>query len=74
MPRVEGLREFLACSAATVLFPTTGWAVPAIRPKAGPVIARVLPEGEGSTGMLGFTGSSPGLERAMRMNRTDSYG
>ena len=59
-------REFLACSAATVLLPGTAWAKPAFRLKAGPVTARLLPEGEAPTRMLGFNGSSPGPELRFR--------
>ncbi len=59
-------REFLASSAATVLLPATGWAAPAFRLTAGPVTARILPDGEGLTPMLGFNGSSPGPELRFR--------
>ena len=59
-------REFLACSAATALLPMTAWAAPAIRLKAEPVTARILPEGEAPTPMLGFNGSSPGPELRFR--------
>ena len=59
-------REFLACSAAAALLPTTAWAAPAFRLKAGPVDARILPEGNGPTRMLGFNGSTPGPELRVR--------
>ena len=59
-------RQFLACSTAMALFPVTGLAAPSIRLKAGPVTARILPEGESLTPMLGFNGSSPGPELRIR--------
>ena len=59
-------REFLIASAASTLLPATGWAVPAFRLKAGPVDARILPEGAGVTPMLGFNGSTPGPELRVR--------
>ena len=59
-------REFLACSAASALLPATARAAPAFRLKAGPVAARILPEGEGLTPMLGFNGSTPGPELRFR--------
>ena len=63
-------REFLAASTAIALIPTTGWAAPAIRLKAAPVTAQILPGGDGLTRMLGFNGSTPGPElRARRGDR-----
>ena len=59
-------REFLACSVAATLLPTIVRAAPAIRLKAEPVTARILPEGEAPTAMLGFNGSSPGPELRFR--------
>ncbi len=59
-------REFIGCSAAAALLPTTAWAAPAIRLKAEPVTARILPDGESLTRMLGFNGSSPGPELRFR--------
>ena len=59
-------RQFLACSAATILLPTTGRAAQAVRLKAAPVTVRILPEGDGSTLLLGFNGSSPGPELRFR--------
>ncbi len=56
-------REFLVALAATALTPATGWAAPAgMRLKAEPVTARLLPDGQGVTRMLGFNGSTPGPE------------
>ena len=56
-------REFLVALAATALAPASGWAAPAgLRLKAEPVTARLLPEGQGVTRMLGFNGSTPGPE------------
>ena len=63
-------RAFLACSAAAILLPAAARAAPAVRLKAGPVTAHILPEGEGTTPMLGFNGSTPGPElRARRGER-----
>ena len=62
-------RAFLLSSAAAVLLPTTGRAAPAFRLEAGPVEARLLPDGNGTTHMLGFNGSTPGPE--LRMRRGD---
>lgn len=59
-------REFLIASTAAVLLPTAGWAAPTIRLRAGPVTARILPEGEGLTPMLGFNGTTPGPELRAR--------
>ncbi len=59
-------RQFLACTAASVLLPATAGAATAFRLKAGPVTARILPESEGLTPMLGFNGSSPGPELRFR--------
>ncbi len=59
-------REFLDCSAATVLVPGTARAKLTFRLKAGPDTARHFPEGEASTRMLGFNGSGPGPELRFR--------
>ena len=59
-------REFLAASTAMALVPTIGWAAPDIRLKAAPLTARILPEGDGLTRMLGFNGSTPGPELRAR--------
>ena len=59
-------REFLIASTAAVLLPTTGWAAPTIRLRAGPVNARILPEPKSLTPMLGFNGSTPGPELRAR--------
>ncbi|MCY4489397.1 MAG: multicopper oxidase domain-containing protein, partial [Deltaproteobacteria bacterium] len=59
-------RQFLACSAASILFPTTGWTTAPLRLKAGPVTARMLPEDDRLTSMLGFNGSTPGPELRVR--------
>ncbi len=62
-------REFLKASAAAVFIPSTARATPVFRLKAGPVDARIMPEGEGVTPMLGFNGSTPGPE--LRVRRGD---
>ena len=59
-------RQFLACTAASALLPAAAWVAPAFLLKAGPVAARILPDGEGLTPMLGFNGSSPGPELRFR--------
>ena len=65
-------REFLLTSAAMVLAPTVSWSKPvhwrkpAIRLRAEPVTARILPEGYGLTRMLGLNGSTPGPEIRIR--------
>ena len=59
-------RDFLTTSAATVVLPPIGWAAPAMRLRAEPVTAQILPEGDGPTRMLGFNGSSPGTELRAR--------
>ena len=59
-------RQFLASSAAMILLPATAWTTAAFRLKAEPVNARILPEGEALTPMLGFNGSSPGPELRVR--------
>ena len=59
-------REFLIASTAAVLLPTTGWAAPTIRLRAGPVNARILPEPKSLTPMLGFNGTTPGPELRAR--------
>ena len=56
-------REFLVALAATALAPASGWAAPSgFRLRAEPVTARLLPDGQGVTRMLGFNGSTPGPE------------
>ena len=62
-------REFLLASAAAVFVPTAAWSAPDFRLKAGPVDARILPEGEGVTPMLGFNGTTPGP--ALRVRQGD---
>ena len=62
-------REFLAASTVIALIPMIGWAAPAIRLKAAPITARILPEGDGLTRILGFNGSAPGPE--LRAHRGD---
>ena len=59
-------REFLAASGALTLIPTAGCAAPAIGLQAAPVTARILPEGDSLTRMLGFNGSTPGPELRAR--------
>ena len=59
-------RKFLISLVAPALLPTTTWAAAAFRLQAGPVDARLLPDGNGMTRMLGFNGSTPGPELRMR--------
>ena len=55
-------RQFLMASAATMLLPGTSRAVSPRRLRAERVTARILPEGNGLTPLLGFNGHSPGPE------------
>ena len=59
-------RQFLACTAASILFPTVGWTTAPLRLRAGPVTAQILPEDNRPTSMLGFNGSTPGPELRVR--------
>ena len=59
-------REFLLSSAAAAAFPASAGAAPATRLRASPVMAQLLPEGEGPTSMLGFNGRTPGPELRIR--------
>jgi len=65
-------RQFLASVSATAILPLRGLAAAAqFTLRAEPVTRRILPEGEGSTAMLGFNGSMPGPEiRVKRGART----
>lgn len=58
-------RTFLAASAATLALPRTLRAQP-LTLTAAPVTARILPEGDPMTAMLGLNGSSPGPEIRVR--------
>ena len=51
-------RAFLAGTTAALIFPRATLARPYIL-RAEPVIAQILPEGDGTTVMLGFNGSTP---------------
>ena len=54
-------RTFLSSSAAMMAAPTLLRAAP-MTLRAAPVTAQILPEGDGTTQMLGFNGSTPGPE------------
>ncbi|MDE2914222.1 MAG: multicopper oxidase family protein [Paracoccaceae bacterium] len=55
-------RQFLGASASATLLPSIAKSEPGFRLEAEPVIAQVLPPGDGVTHMFGFNGSSPGPE------------
>lgn len=60
-------RQFLASSAAIGLLPRSATAAsPTYRLKAEEVTGQILPEGDGTTRMLGFNGSMPGPELRVR--------
>jgi len=60
-------RQFLASSAAIGLLPRPATAAsPTYRLKAEEVTGQILPEGDGTTRMLGFNGSMPGPELRVR--------
>jgi FtsP/CotA-like multicopper oxidase with cupredoxin domain len=59
-------RQFLTSCAAAALLPKVGLAASGIRLKAEPVVAQILPEGDGATKMLGFNGTTPGPELRVR--------
>lgn len=52
-------RTFLSASAAGIVFPKASMAAPFVL-RAEPVMAQILPEGDGTTQMLGFNGTTPG--------------
>ena len=52
-------RRFLTASAAMIGFPKASLATPTVL-RAEPVTAQILPQGDGTTQMLGFNGSTPG--------------
>ena len=54
-------RGFLAATAAAVACPRVALAAPVVL-RAEPVTAQILPEGDGTTALLGFNGSAPGPE------------
>lgn len=62
-------RTFLLGTAATFLMPRTALASPSIL-RAEPVKAQILPEGDGTTDMLGFNGSTPGPALRARQGET----
>lgn len=63
-------RDFLMTAGASVLapnlMPNTGWAAGYMDLKAAPVMAQILPTGDGPTAMLGFNGDTPGPEIRVR--------
>ncbi|WP_299962354.1 multicopper oxidase family protein [uncultured Roseobacter sp.] len=63
-------RQFLASSAAIGLLPRYATAVsPTYRLKAEEVTGQILPDGDGTTRMLGFNGSMPGPEIRVRQGQ-----
>jgi len=58
-------RSFLAGTTAAMVMPNVALASPTIL-RAEPVVAQILPEGDGTTAMLGFNGSTPGPELRFR--------
>ena len=58
-------RLFLGSSAAFLGTPRLGLAAPAVL-RAAPVTAQILPEGDGTTDLIGYNGSSPGPELRFR--------
>ncbi len=62
-------RKFLATSAAVLGCPKASLAAPLVL-RAAPVTAQILPEGDGTTQMLGFNGATPGPELRYRQGDT----
>lgn len=62
-------RTFLLSTGAALTLPKAGWASPSVL-RAEPVKAQILPEGDGTTDMLGFNGSTPGPELRVRQGET----
>lgn len=58
-------RTFLATSAALLSVPRLGLSAP-MTLRAAPVTAQILPDGDGTTNLIGFNGSSPGPELRFR--------
>ncbi|WP_195822759.1 multicopper oxidase family protein [Roseobacter sp. MH60115] len=62
-------RTFLLSTGAVLALPHAGLASPSVL-RAEPVKAQILPEGDGTTDMLGFNGSTPGPELRVRQGET----
>ena len=62
-------RLFLCSSAAALALPRAGVASPFVL-RAGPATAQILPEGDGTTEMLGYNGQTPGPELRVRQGDT----
>lgn len=58
-------RQFLVSTTAVAGLPKMAFGSP-MTLRAGPVTAQILPEGDGTTQLLGFNGSSPGPELRYR--------
>ena len=58
-------RSFLAATTAAIVLPRTALASPSVL-RAEPVVAQILPEGDGTTAMLGLNGTTPGPELRLR--------
>ena len=65
MPMNFNRRHFIAASTATLSMPRVALAAPFVL-RAGPVTAQILPEGDGTTEMLGYNGTTPGPELRVR--------
>ena len=60
-------RHFLASASAAMVLPRPSFAgTPPLTLKAQSVTQQILPEGEGTTAMLGFNGSTPGPELRLK--------
>ena len=62
-------RQFLATTMAATGLPRLAFGAP-VTLRAAPVTAQILPEGDGTTQLLGFNGSSPGPELRYRVGDT----
>ena len=58
-------RTFLTSTIAALAVPRIALASPNVL-RAEPVVAQILPKGDGTTAMLGFNGSTPGPELRLR--------
>ncbi|MBS0123494.1 multicopper oxidase family protein [Thetidibacter halocola] len=58
-------RSVLMTGAAALVLPKVALAAPLVL-RAEPVVAQILPEGDGTTAMLGFNGTTPGPELRLK--------
>lgn len=61
-------RSFVSISAAALALPRVSLATPRVL-RAAPVTAQILPEGDGTTDLWGFNGSSPGPELRIKQGQ-----